>query len=795
MYDSKQRSWIGGELDKTQESWCRDPSNRQNPEAQYLLADRMLADLTDGERIADAVFLMESAAKADHPDAAYAMGQMFEHGWAVGKNRKTAQMWYEKAASLGQKQATEDLQRMRRERRRTILLSCAGAAVILAVIAAAAGGIFQKPIGVLVHKDTELRETTTMEEFSRAVKEVVAENDDELVITGARKSNRLILKFEGDTIDLRRFPAATVVANENNLVIIQFKTEEEAEECLQALREMDSVIFIMEDSYRKYQPDSSTGPALRDAPAGSSRTEKSLVQKTHSDTIFCRSAPNGRNSDYTYHSPYTGEDYYSWGIETMGYDKLAAWIKHDVQTEPVVTAVIDTGTVPCEETKDRVLPGYSPFSEDGKGWDVSPYYEMNYHGTHVAGTILDCTRGLDVSILPIRNQIKDEEILAQLGDEPSVSDFLLMSHLVNITCLYYALEQNADVINMSWAWDLSTMTDDDLNAYNSCLEDIVSKGVVCVVAAGNKTANTSGSWPPCTEKCIVVGALGPDGTIASFSNYGDTVDVCAPGVEIRSNVPKGYIFTLEDLDFDREADVINQYPDAYLADLSGTSMAAPHIAALAAILKLYHHDRTPAQIEQYIKDYCNALGDPAHYGEGLPIAAMFAEDDIAPEEENPEFPGEDEDYRENTGEGTTVEPPSEEEIQVRKDDSGAQSGEIEITLLWDTVDDLDLHCITPNGSHIYYKNMNTGGGKLDVDRNRTGTSFVTDPIEHIFFENPVNGQYRVFVKDYEDRTDAQNAHATVQVEISGTVETYEAVFNTTGEKKDIVTFEYNGGTP
>ena len=55
-------------------------------------------------------------------------------------------------------------------------------------------------------------------------------------------------------------------------------------------------------------------------------------------------------------------------------------------------------------------------------------------------------------------------------------------------------------------------------------------------------------------------------------------------------------------------------------------MAAPHISALAAMLKLYLPDKTPEQIEKYIGDYCTDMGDPAGYGEGIPWAGYFAGD-------------------------------------------------------------------------------------------------------------------------------------------------------------------------
>ena len=73
-------------------------------------------------------------------------------------------------------------------------------------------------------------------------------------------------------------------------------------------------------------------------------------------------------------------------------------------------------------------------------------------------------------------------------------------------------------------------------------------------------------------------------------------------------------------------DVISYFPGGTLQSLDGTSMAAPHISALAAMLKLYLPDKTPGQLEKYIKDYCVDRGNHARYGEGIPWAAFFAGD-------------------------------------------------------------------------------------------------------------------------------------------------------------------------
>ena len=60
--------------------------------------------------------------------------------------------------------------------------------------------------------------------------------------------------------------------------------------------------------------------------------------------------------------------------------------------------------------------------------------------------------------------------------------------------------------------------------------------------------------------------------------------------------------------------------------MSGTSMAAPHISALAVMLRMYLPDASPEQIEKYIKDYSIYLGDGQYYGEGIPSGLPFIEE-------------------------------------------------------------------------------------------------------------------------------------------------------------------------
>ncbi len=80
---------------------------------------------------------------------------------------------------------------------------------------------------------------------------------------------------------------------------------------------------------------------------------------------------------------------------------------------------------------------------------------------------------------------------------------------------------------------------------------------------------------------------------------------------------------------------------------------------------------------------------------------------------------------------------TEEELNQQLIDAQAGTGEITVSMLWSTADDLDLHIITPSGSEIYYGNKTVDGGTLDVDRQVNSDELVSSPIENIFFQSPM----------------------------------------------------------
>lgn len=640
MYDVKEKRWIAENKDTVLLERCRLVENREDPSMQFLLADSLLTDLSaGGDSVVEAVYLMEKAAKAGHADAAFAMGQMFEYGWAVGLNLQDAQTWYSRAASLGSSEGDLALKRLQslHQKKRTRQLVTIMAGVCLVIIAFFAVRYFKKhsasspgsdPVvstaGILVHENTSYNRTENTSDLSEKVLDMIHENDDADVVSGARGSARLVLKYSGHTLDISAWPAVQVIETGDHVAVVQFSDEADAQDCLQHLREGDSAVYAIEDTYRDYYPDTVSEQEAGTAASGTDRAEttENGIPIEYSDSPVYPPDDN----PYVYTSSYTGESYYSWGVERMGMNVFAASLSQQPQPQdPVVVAVFDTGTVPCEETRDRILPGLTPMNPDGAGQDIDPAYSYKCHGTHVAGTILDCTRGLNIKVLPVRVMGSAEEWTRTKGSLTGASESCRLPDSVMAIALEYAIEQDVDVINMSMSHDLETSDAEEQRALGALIGEAISNGIVIVTSSGNDKIDCSKKWPAFYKDCITVSGVKSDDRLLGYSNYGDPVDVCAPAKDIRSNVPLGYFEKKLDTNDDGYTDKIIRCPNTDVAELEGTSMASPHIAALAAMLKLQNRYRTPAQIEQYIKDYAEDLGDHLYYGEGLPIASKFAD--------------------------------------------------------------------------------------------------------------------------------------------------------------------------
>ena len=216
-------------------------------------------------------------------------------------------------------------------------------------------------------------------------------------------------------------------------------------------------------------------------------------------------------------------------------------------------AVVDSGCYPHTLIRPKLRTG--GFDYVDADYDTSN--DVYGHGTNVAGVIADCTINANVYIYPIR-------VLDDTGNGK-------MSNVVN--AVREASQSGCDVINLSIE---STVMSE---ALDDAILQAVSSGTAVVVSAGNDACSTSVICPAHLNSSgvIVVGsAEGSEGNYsrASYSNYGTSVDVYAFGSSISCcTINGGY------------------------SSATGTSIAAPHISANCALMKLIHPGLSPSQME------------------------------------------------------------------------------------------------------------------------------------------------------------------------------------------------------
>lgn len=291
------------------------------------------------------------------------------------------------------------------------------------------------------------------------------------------------------------------------------------------------------------------------------------------DQIVSVSAQSGQSSAPT-----------SWGTVFSETDDFAAHLQDAGDRPQIVVAVVDTGvdwTHPF--LRDRIQPGGWDFVDD----DDDPM-DGHYHGTHCAGIVRDATPE-NIRILPIR-------VLDADGSGPMM--------LIDLG-VAYAIEQGADVVSMSFGAEAKDSYIEGLQAlkiemrttFEQSLAALEERETVLVAAAGNSGIEVARCFPAAFDEVISVGSVNEIGFRSSFSNYGDELDVCAPGERILSSVPGG--------GFEK---------------YSGTSMAAPLAAACAALLLAEDPGRTREQVrEQLAAHVCDRglPGKDSFYGAGI----------------------------------------------------------------------------------------------------------------------------------------------------------------------------------
>jgi subtilisin family serine protease len=285
----------------------------------------------------------------------------------------------------------------------------------------------------------------------------------------------------------------------------------------------------------------------------------------------------------------------------------------------VIIAVLDTGLLLNHEEfagSAGVLPGADMISEpfianDGDGRDLdaldtgdataagecapgSAASGSSWHGSHVAGIIggpatnnaVGVSGGAwNARILPIR-------VLGKCGGtDKDIADGMLWAAGIEVEGLPVNANP-AHIINMSLGGGGACTP-----FYQDVIDQVVARGVTVIVAAGNEAQDAANFLPASCNNVINVAASDARGHIvARYSNFGDTIDILAPGGDVQRDddadgYPDGVLGPVESSELGAPYDFYN-----------GTSMATPVVAAAAALLKSSEPALSPAEIEERLKN-------------------------------------------------------------------------------------------------------------------------------------------------------------------------------------------------
>ena len=318
---------------------------------------------------------------------------------------------------------------------------------------------------------------------------------------------------------------------------------------------------------------------------------------------------------------------YQWNLPLINLPQ--AW---DISTgsgedgNDVIVAVIDTGILPDHpDLQGQLVAGYDFIRDannaaDGNGIDDNPFDEgdgvtgpSSFHGTHVSGIIAATTDNkIGVAGIAWKAKIMPLRVLGKMGgtDYDIEQAIRYAAGLNNDSGTKPT--QRADVINLSLGGLTNSTTAPD--AYTLARQ----AGVIIVAAAGNNSTNQL-SYPASLDGVVSVSSISFNKILAPYSNYGSTVDVTAPGgntmVDLtRDGYADGVLSTL--------AEENSQSLNYLYAFYQGTSMAAPHVAGVAALMKAIYRPMSPDQFDQWLSsgvltNDLGAAGRDDYYGNGL----------------------------------------------------------------------------------------------------------------------------------------------------------------------------------
>lgn len=279
----------------------------------------------------------------------------------------------------------------------------------------------------------------------------------------------------------------------------------------------------------------------------------------------------------------------------------AAW-EITTGSSNVIAAVLDTGIRNHPELNANLLSTGYDFIDNDHDPTEPLFPTASFHGTHVAGTIAamgNNDSGMagiswNTKIMPVR-------VLGSLGrgsDTAILNGMRYAAGLVNSSGT--RPHQRAHIINMSLAGAEACTS-----LYQNTINEVIAAGVVVVAAAGNEGENLSPTTPASCQGVISVAAVDPSVRLTSYSNYQPYVTVAAPGGEL-SHIHDAILSTLLTSGF-------NQF---YYKFQQGTSMAAPHVTGVAALMLSVNPSLSPAQVKSILSGTAQSVIVARNEGNG-----------------------------------------------------------------------------------------------------------------------------------------------------------------------------------
>ncbi|MFF9039123.1 S8 family serine peptidase [Streptomyces sp. NPDC014892] len=327
-----------------------------------------------------------------------------------------------------------------------------------------------------------------------------------------------------------------------------------------------------------------------------------------------------------------------WDLRSIGADQAA---KIDDGSKKVTVAVIDTGV---DDTHPDLAPNFSKAQSancDGGVADTSegawrPYTVNDYHGTHVAGEIAAARNG--VGVAGVAPGVKVSSI--NVTDRTSG-----LFYAESVVCAFvFAADKGVEITNNSYyvdPWLYNCVDDPDqeaiVDAVNRAQKYATRKGTLHLASAGNSNhdlasdAILDASSPNDTtpvertidpSECfdvptqlpgiVTVSATGVKNEKSFYSTYGNgVVDIAAPGGDSRYQIPDTP---------SKNGRILSTMPNGAYGYLQGTSMASPHAAGVAALLKSTHPWASPKQLQKLLKAQADEQACPTSYdqnGDGV----------------------------------------------------------------------------------------------------------------------------------------------------------------------------------